>query len=134
MAGAKLVDAPSSPPAISARGQTPLLQAAPQPLPSRPRLRLSYWYTGDVLRLELVLMTEERELVHRETVEVTPGSTLENVHALLLSVAATRALHTGRAVGRAVVPTANERPEPAAEPTAAEVVIANSQPDPTLTE
>lgn len=65
------------------------------PLPERPRLRVSFWYEGAALRCELVLMSERRELVHRETFEVTRQSTLEQVHAGLVTTAGRLALAKG---------------------------------------
>ncbi len=94
------MEAPAeSPEPGSAVAAVPALLASAGTVPERSRLRTSFYYDSDQLRCELVLMTAEREAVHRETFDVGPGSLFEQLHALLLSTAAIRARHT------AAVPT-----------------------------
>lgn len=92
------------------------VEPAAQELPARPRLRVSYWFEGDTLKMESVLMTDRRERVHSETVELMTGSTLEKVHALLLTVAATRAKLAGRVAAPPAPPAEPSRPSSSSEP------------------
>jgi hypothetical protein len=75
-------------------------------LPAKPRLRVSFWYEGEGARCEFVLMGERRELVHRETLDVGPGTGLETVHAALLAAAATLASAKAFASSGGVAPAA----------------------------
>lgn len=83
----------------------------------RPRLRASFWFEGEAAKCELVLMTEQRELVHRQTLSIAPGTGLEQVHAGLLSAAATLArAHKFAAEGGAPPPAAAPAPPAPPEP------------------
>jgi hypothetical protein len=102
-------------------------------LPQRPRLRVSFWYEGAAAKCELVLMSERRELVHRETLDVGPGTGLERVHEGLLSAAATLAhakgfAATGGVIARQEAPPAPpEGPPPEPSPEQLEQVAAERQ-------
>jgi len=108
-------------PPSSSVPRVPVLTVRGVPVPQRPRLRTSFWYEGSgQLRCELVLMTEQRDLVHRETFDVNPGSTFAQLQELLANVATMRAQHTGR--------VESTQPRPRVGP---DTLVANTQPDPT---
>lgn len=78
---ARTVEAP--PPAVRA-------------LPSRPRLRASFQYDAeDRALVELVLMNERRELIHRFVLIAEPGGALARMFEGLVNVAVQTAAHEG---------------------------------------
>lgn len=86
---------------------------------TRPRLRVSFWYEGDAAVCELTLMTDRRQLVHRATLEIAPGSNLANVHAGLLAAASALA-----AAGSAAAVEASPAPATPATELSGEELIA----------
>ncbi len=92
---------PATAPSSSAE---PLQSAAtapspPQPvrvLPRRPRLRATFHYDArDELNVELTLMDDRRELIHRLSMTVTPGGAIARICEALLGVVTSAAAAAG---------------------------------------
>jgi len=91
MQGARLVDdeamvMPSEPP-TRPRAQPQPKRPKPEPrrvveLPNKARLRLSFWFEGDELKCEGVLMNERRELVHRRLTTAERDDVIDRVYGL----------------------------------------------------
>jgi hypothetical protein len=92
MTGSVLVEestTPAPPPPPTAPADTVAAPpAALRKLPRRPRLRASFHYDHlDQLQLELTLMDQRRDLIHRHTVQLQDGSPLARVFEALVTVA-----------------------------------------------
>lgn len=90
--------APSGPTVAAA----PPAAVAPSPpqavrtVPRRPRLRTTFWYDArDDLNVELTLMDDRRELLHRMTLTVAPGGTIARICEALLGVVTSAAASAG---------------------------------------
>lgn len=64
-------------------------------LPKQPRIHASFWFENGQAQGEMVLMSEDRKLVHRQRYGMNPGDTMAKVHAVLLSVAGQAAVNAG---------------------------------------
>lgn len=99
--GSVLVDAAPAPAAAAAPPvpATPTAAELARPvrtLPRRPRLRCTCSYdASDNMSMELTLMDEKRELIHRMTLTPSPDSPLGRIFQALVSVAAHAAAATG---------------------------------------
>lgn len=92
-AAAPVAEAPSSPPPAPA---VPAPPPAVKPLPRRPRLRSTFSYNAsDELELELTLMDERRNLIHRLTLTPAPGGMLWRIFETLVTIAASAATEAG---------------------------------------
>lgn len=92
---------------------TPSTVAAPpsavRKLPRRPRIRASYYYDqNDKLNLELTLMDERRDLIHRTTLQPEDGGALARNFEALVAIAMRAAAKAG-VFGKAL---GNDEPPP----------------------
>ncbi len=97
MAGVVTVEpngAPIEAPASSSA--EPVARAAVRVLPRRPRLRASFHYdASDALNVELTLMDDRRELIHRIPLVVAPGGAIARIFEALLGVVTQAAVSAG---------------------------------------
>lgn len=105
-AGATLIEA-EAPPVAAAPAESSSPPPAPAPvmpapppavraLPRRPRLRASFFYdAGDALNVELTLMDERRELIHRMQLQPDPGSVFARIFEALVQVTVQAATTAG---------------------------------------
>ncbi len=99
------LEGPSSAPAVassSSETRTPAAPAAAQvpqavrELPHRPRVRASFYYDQqDRMTVELVLMNERRELLHRFALHAEPEGALSRIFEALVGVATHAASEAG---------------------------------------
>lgn len=94
--------APAPAPAPSSSVVQADVAAAPSPqqpvrvLPRRPRLRATFHYDArDELNVELTLMDDRRELIHRMSMAVTQGGAIARIFEALLGVVTSAAAAAG---------------------------------------
>lgn len=81
-------------------------------MPQLPRVRVTYAHDSEGnLACEIVLLDEQRELVHREVLSVQPGDVFARMHAAYLHVVAAAAAQAGKVAPIAVLPPASALPE-----------------------
>jgi hypothetical protein len=100
MAGVLTDEAPSVAAVPEAVAAAPASAPVPgQPvrvLPRRPRLRATFHYDADdAINIELTLMDDRRELIHRMALAVAPGGALARIFDALLGVVSQSATHAG---------------------------------------
>jgi hypothetical protein len=92
------IGAPSEAPASSSEAP-PVARQSPRAvrvLPRRPRLRASFHYDpSDALSVELTLMDERRELIHRMQLVSAPGGAIARIFEALLGVVTQAAASAG---------------------------------------
>jgi len=96
------LEASTPAPAASSSAAAPAQTAAPSPpqavrvLPRRPRLRATFHYDArDELNVELTLMDDRRELIHRMSIVVAPGGAIARICEALLGVVTSAAAAAG---------------------------------------
>ena len=80
-------------------------------LPARPRLRVSYWFEGDSLACEAVLMDEKRDQLRRSRIGLEDPTV-----SRVFSYFATRLVNELRAAGVLVAAPSSPRPPSSSEP------------------
>ena len=97
MADARLVEREA--PAVATPAPAPTLPAPPpavRVLPRRPRLRATFHYDAeDRINVELTLMDERRNLIHRATLTPAPSGVIARIFEALLGVVTQAASHAG---------------------------------------
>lgn len=84
---------PPPPPVVSEPAAPP---QAVRVLPRRPRLRATFHYdAGDELNVELTLMDDWRELIHRMALKPAPGGAIARIFEALLGVVTQSAAAAG---------------------------------------
>jgi hypothetical protein len=93
----ELTSEAAAPVATSAPGTLPAaVLSAVRALPNRPRVRASFSYNhDDRMTVEVVLMNERRELLHRFAVHAEPGGALARIFEALVGVAMASAAEAG---------------------------------------
>jgi hypothetical protein len=96
------LEAPTPAPAASSSAEPTAQPTAPSPpqpvrqLPRRPRLRATFHYdANDDLSVELTLMDDRRELIHRLNISPTPGGAIARICEALLGVVTQSAAAAG---------------------------------------